>query len=315
MQKTNIVGLVFIGLFFIRMQPAYSQDSLNFHNTLNEAQATPGIGLGLGHLNTTYGDGEISGIKTNPALLASEGGYQVEANYQWPTQGRELYQVGVVDSKTSKTTTALLYSGHFSKTKNQPSDIPVKHRVHVGFAQKTGKFRLGIGGQYSAGDKLSTRDIKGIRFNTGLVADISEKFKLGASAENLGSKKLAAIAPTTFRTGLSYGFKKSFSLHGSYQRRRLVDGEFVAENKDWIDTIGAGLVVELKSFFIAGSYSRQLQPLWTAESPDKEKNRTSISGSAGFEQKSFRLSYSIRVPELGGKLREQAVQVGYAVKM
>ncbi len=315
MKKILSIKSIIIGLGLIAYPSVNAQDGLNFHNVLSEAQATPGFGLGLGHLNTTYGEAEVSGLKTNPALLAGKGSYRVSANYQWPSEGRELYQVGVVDSRTSKTTTGLLYSGHFSKTKNLNTDIPVKHRIHVGFAQKTGKFRLGIAGQYSAGEKNATMDVRGMRFNAGLVADISEKVKLGFSGENLGSKKLATIAPTTFRGGLSYGFKKNFELQGNYQRRRLVEGEFIADEKGWVDTVGAGIVSQWKSFFLVGSYSRQLQPLWTAASQDKAKKRSSLAGAVGFEQKDFKLSYSMRAPELGSKLREQAIQLGYAVKM
>jgi hypothetical protein len=235
---------------------AFAQSNLDFHNVLTESQATPGFGLGLGHMNTTHGDGEISGIKTNPALLMGKKNYQVEANYQWPTEGRELYQIGVVDSRTSKTTAGLLYSGHFDKTKNLRTDIPAKHRIHVGFAQRTGKFRLGIAGQYSAGDKNATNEIKGVRFNGGLIADVSDKLKIGASGENLGSKKLATIAPTTFRGGVSYAFSKGFEVQGNYMRRRLVEGEFILGDKDWIDTVGAAVITKWKSFF----FNRRLCP-------------------------------------------------------
>ena len=316
MFRWNQLVCFFAAIFVAAGSSSFAQSKLNFHNVLAESQATPGFGLGLGHMNTTYGDGEISGIKTNPALLiGNKDNYQVEANYQWPTEGRELYQIGAVDSRTAKTTAGLLYSGHFAKTKNLSTDVPVKHRIHVGFAQRTGKFRLGIAGQYSAGDKDASIEAKGVRFNAGVIADVSKKLKIGASGENLGSKKLAAIAPTTFRSGISYAFSNGFELQGNYMRRRLVEGEFTAKDKDWIDTVGAAIVANWKSFFIAGAFARELQPLWTAGDTDPNKKRSSISGSAGFEQKNFRLSYSMRAPKLGTKLREQAVQIGYAVKI
>ena len=55
--------------------------------------------------------GGVDAIRVNPALLALKKTYSVSAGYLWPTSGREIYRLGVVDSTTSKYAAAFSYLG------------------------------------------------------------------------------------------------------------------------------------------------------------------------------------------------------------
>ncbi|MEI6399609.1 MAG: hypothetical protein WCO71_12645 [Pseudomonadota bacterium] len=75
-----------------------------------EYESTGGQSLAFGGSVAT-GLGGASAIRANPALMALEKEYSINGAYHWPTAGRDFYQVGVVDGKTSPIAAGFTYTG------------------------------------------------------------------------------------------------------------------------------------------------------------------------------------------------------------
>lgn len=214
----------------------------------DEYRATGGHGIGLGHAAIVANTG-IASTVLNPAMIALERSYQLSLGYTWPAAGREFYQVGIVDGKTSRVAAGLLYTGFHEDFDaygflHQELDTPVKRRGVLALSTMIGKISLGINGVYVEGYQfqegthgllgLTNADHRypntepekkrGVATGIGLAAAITPTLRFGASIINLANRKIRDFAPRTIRGGLAYLLtaKGEITLHLDYHERERI---------------------------------------------------------------------------------------------
>ena len=181
----------------------------------DELESVGGHGLGFGNEGVAAVSGQSS-VRSNPAMMAFEKQYRLSAGYHWPTYGREFYQAGVVDSKTSSLAAGVLYSEglsefeSFQRNASTPDermsahfDSPVKRRVSLGLAQSFAKLSAGMGGQFVEFHN-DGRLQKGTSLSLGLAGLITSHLRFGLSAENLANGRVKNVSPRTYRFGFAY---------------------------------------------------------------------------------------------------------------
>ncbi len=187
-----------------------------------EYESVGGGGEAFGNGGASSAD-PFAAVRANPALLSTEKVYALGGSYHWPASGREYFQAGVVDGKTSSVAAGLSYtsftddyqsivSDDGNLTGASPFDSPILKRGAIALAQNLGKVAIGVGGSYveshtlrGSQDALRGEDrIKGVGFNAGVAAYLRPDFRIGASAENISNRKIAAYLPRTIRTGITY---------------------------------------------------------------------------------------------------------------
>lgn len=209
----------------------------------DEYEATTGANLGLNNVGAAANDPHAS-IRVNPALLAGEKAYSVQGGYHWPTEGREFYQLAVVDSKTSAVAAGVSYTSFmddYEKPMKQQMvdpdkkvevDSPIVRRGVLGLASNFGNVQGGIGATYVEANRLvnSTSDkdrensrIKGIGLNLGIGAALLPALKVGASVENMSNRKIADYEPRTIRAGAAYAFAPKVTGYLDFRQRDRID--------------------------------------------------------------------------------------------
>lgn len=210
-----------------------------------EYETTGGHSLAFGG-STATAIGGMSAIRCNPALLALEKEYSFNGNYNWPTAGRDFYQLGVVDGKTSPIAAGFAYTGALddyqgiatspgatgsndSQTLGLSKDTPMNRRASLAFGMPLGRMYVGFGSNYveaiAPGEALidpRAKKIKGFTMGFGAAAHLSPSVRLGFSAENLANTKLKYVSPTFYRAGASYFMGDVASVHIDYRRRDAV---------------------------------------------------------------------------------------------
>ena len=201
-----------------------------------EYLATGESSLALGNGGAVVSSG-VSAVRANPGMLAAERDYSVSGTYHWPRAGREFYQLGVVDSKTSSVAAGVSYTSALDQYEGavagdgnfHTADTPVKRRVAVALAQNLKNVSIGAGGSYVEASRpevtFSSSDdrIKGYTLNGGFVWTISPGARVGLSIENLANRKVAFAAPTIIRGGAAIGVTKELSMHLDYRHREAVE--------------------------------------------------------------------------------------------
>jgi len=257
----------------------------------DEFESTAGHSIALANTGTAAMS-DISVVRLNPALLCLDAEYSVSAGYHWPTMGRDFFQAGVVDAKTSATAAGFTYTGFSEKYDvNQEkldegsismSDSPVKRRANLAFAQRYGKFLIGIGGQYLEAQSFKKVDKKvtGAGFGFGVAGLFTQQLRYGLSVENIANKKIADYAPTTYRGGLAYLVPSmGLSLHLDYRHRQRV----LQENPKQLEEMTAILLKQANQ--APATIDPDQPPLGTEEEPirkDPEQMMTA-SFSLGFQ--------------------------------
>ncbi len=170
--------------------------------------------LGLGNAGMAAAAG-IASVRLNPAMLAMEPVYTVSGGYHWPRNGRDFYQVGILDSKTSSLAAGMSYTG-FADTYNSADaamaeqlDSPVVRRASVGIAQAFKSLSIGLAGHFVEGVPLTAPTdplVKGWGLGLGVASLLTPTIRVGASAENLANAKIAEYAPRTLRAGVAWIF-------------------------------------------------------------------------------------------------------------
>lgn len=177
-----------------------------------EYEITGAQSHGLGDAGIVAGP-SLDSVRLNPGMLAAEKDYKIAGGYIWPVVGRNFYHFGIMDSKSSEISAGVQYTGfteRFGETKSWDGlDSPILKRLAFAGAGQFGKIALGAGGQYIEGvvldeDGVSNRVIQGWTLGTGFVLPLGDTFRIGASAENLGSRNLGNFAPTIYRAGASF---------------------------------------------------------------------------------------------------------------
>lgn len=221
----------------------------------DEIESLGGHALGFGNAGAVAG-GSIASVRANPAMLAVEKQYTLHAGYHWPSLGRDFYQVGAVDSKTSPVAAGLSYTAgidDFSTVELENSaaedkdkkalqyllDSPIVRRLSFAVAIPSDKFALGVGADYVEGfppvafNEFSglekTEPTHGVGLHVGLAGLLTKMVRLGVSAENLNQKLMKNLAPTVYRGSAAVilmGGAVTFHLDLKRRERILQEKEY-----------------------------------------------------------------------------------------
>ena len=296
----------------------------------DEYEAVGGHAMGLGN-NGVAALGGFSAVRVNPAILPLETQYSVNAGYSWPTSGRNFYQMGVVDSKTSEALAAgFSYTGFMDPYEKDRStrtetygdyDSPINRRATVALAHAFQKFSLGMSGQfiaaYDPNDSTGKKMVKGTGLGFGMAALLTPVLRLGASGENVVNRNIEDYSPQTLRAGLAFlTLGGNVSLHGDYRQRQRVSFELPdlpilgqPEEKPFPDQekmVFASFSVKMYDVLrIIGAYGQ-------AVSSDK---RRTLAGGIGIVHDGFALTYDVIQPHLGFAKLHNSVNLSLMMSM
>lgn len=302
----------------------------------DEYETTSGHGIAMNNAGYAANDG-YTAVRANPALLATQKEYTASAGFHWPVSGRDYFQAGIVDSKTSSVAAGVSYTGFqddyaYPDAANgagrvSPYDSPVVRRGVVGVAQNFGAMSFGIGGTYVEANPLmysqewvdgQTR-VKGTGLNFGVAGALGKGLAVGGSVENASNRKIADYVPKTYRGGVAYQLSPMISGYlDARQRDRVPEfesdetvqiGEAPAKKSDILDNpermIIGSLVAQVQDFLrLVGSYGQSVTD-----------DRRSVAGGAVISSKNFSLSYTIARPYMKESATHQAVALSMQMSM
>jgi hypothetical protein len=312
-----------------------------------EYGSTGGNSLAFGG-SVASGMGGASSIRSNPALLALEKEYAVNASYHWPAAGRDFYQVGVVDGKTSSVAAGFSYTGTLDNyqgiaSKNSAEaestgggsaasamskDSPIVRRAAVAFAMPIGKVYLGAGGGYvEARNPAQTLTeegapkVKGFTLGFGLAAHLSESFRVGLSAENLANRKVQFAAPTYYRAAATIFFGSAASINLDYRRREAItvyEGHkpsflFAEEQNSQSKTVHAENFANASTSIKVYDLLRFVAAAGQVNS--QEHSATQISGGLALVNEKFNFSYQALKPNIAADAVHHALALGIDIAM
>ena len=268
----------------------------------------------LGILNTgAAGASGVNAIQVNPALLVLNREYSVTASYHWPTEGRDLYRIGVVDGTTSRYAAAASVVGFQGDAEDSLAilgrDSRVLRRASLGVAYPFKWFALGGSLNYVEGlePALGYQTVKdGLSLGVGAVAFLARSLKLGISAQNLNNSKVENFAPKYLKAGLSWTVvEKLLSFNLDYRERdriSLIEGSLSPipgldldqqelkglDGKEKMVFVGTkATVYNLMKF--AANYGRSLE---------EEDERAAMSASLGVYQNQYSFVYTVSRPHM-----------------
>ncbi len=333
MKKNYLI--LFLNLFF---------SSLNAQELVipNEYETYGGHSLGMGG-GGALALSDISSVRTNPAMVAFEKQYKVDASYHWPIMGRDFYQLGIIDSKTSAIAAGVNYTGFTDKPKLEydlasltEKDSPVHRRIAVALAQPLNYFALGIGGQwldayttpqnYETNEYQDEAKIKGTSINIGVASLLTGNFRFGATAENLANRKIKEFAPLTYRLGGAFVFPDGLiTLHGDYLRREKVER---FETMHTIDSLGLVAPIQEnaqenkneKSYresviFSCSAKIQNLLRVFGAYGRELEKKDDSAAFGVAVVNQQMSLSYAGKKPKLSSADTQQSINLSFMIEM
>lgn len=306
-----------------------------------EYESTGGHSLAFGG-SVASGIGGASAIRANPALLALEKEYTVNGAYHWPTAGRDYYQLGVVDGKTSSLAAGFAYTGAFddyqgiSEKRYQEStttkagsssfskDSPIVRRAALALALPVGRVYLGLGGGYVEARPPSETlaeggadKIRGFTLGGGIAAHLSPALRLGFSAENLANRKVQFAAPTFYRAGVSYFAGDFISVHLDYRSRQAV-AEYEGAAPSFTLAAKNDDKAPGQETLINASTSVKLYDLLrlvtsVGQSKSDEYSATRAGGGLSLINQKFSFSYQVLKPNLAEAGVHHAVALGLDV--
>ena len=304
----------------------------------DEYESIGGHALGFANGGTAATSG-LGSVRSNPAMLALEKHYSVSAGYHWPSVGREFYQAGAVDGKTSNVAAGIVYTSSQNDYKGFDSlasnseqfdsfyDSPIKYRVVGGIAQSFNNLAIGVSGQYVEGflpsdENFNINDkdsfVKSMTLGFGIAGLLTDSLRFGISGENLSNKKIKDLAPKTLRAGVAYSlFGGNLTLHCDYLQRERVFHEKKSLSID-IDAFELSQEkLEKPEQLITGSASIRVQDLLRlliATGQDiSGSERRLIGGGIAVVNQSYSLSYMISQPYISDPLLHQAINISMQV--
>ncbi|MBP6218190.1 MAG: hypothetical protein KA436_06365 [Oligoflexales bacterium] len=229
------------------------------------------LGSGMGGVAAANDQGSV---RANPAMMVFDKVYKISAGYHWPSVGREYYQAGVIDSKTSSIAAGLTYTSALdefkkpgvSETAEQRFqnyyDSPLKKRVSLALAQPVNNFALGVGGQFIETIENEER-LRGTTLGLGIAGLLNPALRFSLSGENLGNKKIKEYAPQTYRASLAYLIKRAdLSIHLDYKQRERVNQEKIPFSKvDSEPEVDPNASLTAPERMLLGSFHIRLQDL------------------------------------------------------
>ena len=305
----------FVFLWALLLAPMlYGEES--FPETVripDEYEAAGGHSLGFGHGGAAALSG-LSALRVNPAMMALESEYVMSTGYHWPSFGREFYQAGVVDSKTSPVAAGASYTGFMDKLEKEWQkerrvfDSPVTERIGVGFAKVASKVALGVSGHFIKALKRTDTEIsmeKGLTLGLGVAGLITKQIRFGLSAENLNNKPVKDFAPRVYRAGLAYmADHGNITAHLDFRRRERValfemepspvffglkaqPSALTSKPEDMVIASFSGRIYNLLR--IIGAYGKVIS---------QGDTRETLSGGLAIVQNHYSLSYNVSKPYL-----------------
>ncbi len=297
----------------------FSKDSEPPGRIPDELESVAGPLLGFSYGGTSAVSG-LSSVRSNPAMLIFERKYEVSGSYNWPTYGRDFYQVGVTDSKTASFAAGFLYSS-FRERYKIPSELPeknerrqafydspIKNRLSFALAQPFSNFSAGLGVQI-VNSAVSTQNKRGVTLGGGLAGLLTPQLRFGLSVENLANKGVVDIAPTAYRAGLAYVMSNNnLTFHLDYRQRQRVSQELSAFEKT---VPGNPSYSPFEKMVIASSSIRiqDLLRLLAGYGVEIGGTRNTLSGGIALVNKNFALSYLIGKSYLKDSAFHQAVNL------
>lgn len=323
-------GLILLCTVMFGSYQAKAQD-IQQQKIPDEYETTGGHGLGFLNAGVAATTG-LASVRSNPAMLAAEKQYRVYAGYHWPTAGREFFNAGAVDSKTSNIAAGVSYTS-FSDDYRRPDitnsasryDSPVIRRGQLAIAQNVGGLAVGIGGHYVEAVTLASTEsyqldkqerVKGMGLSLGVAGLLTPTIRFGLSGENVSNKKIADYAPRTFRGGVAFIFGGGdITAHLDYRLRDRVahfegDQKIVNEYNE-VEVLRAG-ESEAEQMAIA-SFSARVNNyfrLLGAYGQGINTERSSLSGGVAVVSDKLSLSYTAARPYMEQVAAHQAVNLG-----
>jgi hypothetical protein len=273
--------------------------------------------------------GGPSAVRANPAMIALERTYTVSAGYHWPTEGREFYQAGVVDSVTSSIAAGAGYVGFEDSFVNedledQIYDSRVDRRASVAVAKIINKLSFGVSAHFLSGHEFDPEEnrrelsqVSGATAGVGLAGLLTESLRVGVSAENLANKKVKPFAPQIIRAGAAYiTFSGNMTLHLDYREREEFEqspllGEAEAPEQEQEEEgpermMFASTSVKVYDLIrLLGSYG------WSVS----ESDRRSLGYGISLVHEVFSISYNISQPYLKSSKTHNSVNVNLIMAM
>ena len=332
--KANIIALLMASL-------AYAIDISSYAAGLTpsipeEYEATGGHSLAFGGSVATA-IGGMSAIRSNPALLALEKEYSLNGSYHWPVAGREFYQVGIIDGKTSPVaagvnyTTALdEYQGLAAKpigdgVLSLSKDSPVVRRASMALAMPLGRMYLGLTSSYIEARPpeevfldRSVKNSKGFTVGFGAAAHLTPAIRVGVSAENLANKKMSHAAPTFYRAGASYFAGDVVSFHLDYRRRQKVslyegDAPAIALAGDDENSSSGGDENFINASSSIKVYDLLRLVLSSGQTKTANISRTRMAGGLSLINRNFNFSYQVLKFDVSSELMQHSLAMGFDV--
>lgn len=323
-------NLVLAGFMLAHTVPVFAADD---HRVPDEIEATSGLGVAT--LNSGVGGTDsFTAITVNPAALIAPKTYVVHGVYHWPTSGRDYYQLGVVDTTSAPVAAGFSYNS-FTEDYQYPkvteeqnlaafsSDSPVTRRMSLALAQQFENISVGIGGTFidskptygSLPYQQGEQRLTGVGLNMGLLGTISTGWTIGASAQNLASKRVRDFAPRTFRLGTAYQFSQLFTVNLDVRQRDRIALYEVPANAD-TNTTPRGMerserMVIVSATFQAQEYLRLLGSYGSSLTDD----RNALAGGISLSSKNFSLAYTASRPYLKLATAHQAVTLNVEMAM
>lgn len=289
-----------------------AQESPDFRRIPDEYESAGGHSLAFGQGGSAALTG-ISAVLMNPAMLAIETDYQISAGYHWPSYGRDFYQAGVVDSRTSVIAAGINYTGFNKKLsdslekKEVDFDSPLDNRLSVGLAKVVGNISVGLTGNFLKGHIKSGSLLKktsGTTLGLGLAGLITKQIRFGISAQNINNNDVILFAPKTYRAGLAVLMGGGdVTMQIDLKRRERVGG-FESQNSGdklaLVPQLSADNLEDPEDLAIF-SFSARVYDLLRVigaygSSFSSEQERRSISGGLALVQQNFSLSYNLSRP-------------------
>lgn len=297
----------------------------------DEYESDGGHSLGLGAGGTAAVSGQDS-VKSNPAMMVFEKRYMVSLGYHWPSEGRDFYQAGVIDSQTSSFAAGFTYTSPLAPYKpyadasNEEErrdaffDTPVSRRVSIAAGQAFDRIALGIGGQIVKIDNKAEK-LEGNTLGLGLAALATPTLRFGISAENLANRKVRAYAPTMYRAGFAYTmFGGDFTAHLDFRDRQRVSQElgiqegltYLTESDETKESLGTEKMA-IASF--SARVQNMIRLLGAYGNEIKGDRRRSLSCGLALVNHGFSLSYLVSRPYLTDPTLHQAVNMSFVVAL
>ncbi|MEI6833514.1 MAG: hypothetical protein WCL28_05925 [bacterium] len=301
-----------------------------------EFESTGGHSLAFGGSVATA-IGGMSAIRSNPALLALEKEYTLNGSYHWPIAGRDFYQVGIIDGKTSPVAAGVNYTSaadDYQGIAAKPTgvnllslsrDTPIVRRASLALAMPLGRMYLGFTSSYIEARPPeevfldnTVKNSKGFTVGFGAAAHLTPAIRVGISAENLANKKMGYAAPTFYRAGASYFAGDVVSFHLDYRRRQEIptyegaaptialasdpENSSSDDHENFINLSSSVKVYDLLRLVLSSGQTK------TAD-----VTRTRMAGGLSLINRNFNFSYQVLKFDVSSELMQHSLAMGFEV--